>query len=202
MADHGEPRGAGLDSDGCHAGDPQESKDAYAAAVPMSRMGKPEDVAEAVAYLASDGRGSSRDKRYPSTGEIRCTERAPAVRSFRRTFAADKMDSTVPHTQCSGGDRGHAGDVASLRMLPHDGYDIRPRGVPQGSSEGRWYELHLTFGCRATTRRLIGGIYSRNFESQSDADEDRMAKNARGRDDGRRQNARQSCSAIRPYWKP
>ena len=40
-----------------HAGDPQEMKDAYAAAVPMRRMGKPEDVAEAVAYLASDGAG-------------------------------------------------------------------------------------------------------------------------------------------------
>ncbi len=40
-----------------HAGDPQEMKDAYAAAAPMRRMGKPEDVAEAVAYLASDGAG-------------------------------------------------------------------------------------------------------------------------------------------------
>ena len=40
-----------------HAGDPQEMKDAYAAAVPMRHMGKPEDVAEAVAYLASDGAG-------------------------------------------------------------------------------------------------------------------------------------------------
>ena len=40
-----------------HAGDPQEAKDAYAAAVPMKHMGQPEDVAEAVAYLASDGAG-------------------------------------------------------------------------------------------------------------------------------------------------
>ncbi|HZT81544.1 MAG TPA: SDR family oxidoreductase [Gemmataceae bacterium] len=37
-----------------HANDPQEAKDAYAAAVPMRRMGKAEDVAEAVAFLASD----------------------------------------------------------------------------------------------------------------------------------------------------
>ena len=40
-----------------HAGDPQDMKDAYAAAVPMRHMGKPEDVAEAAAYLASDGAG-------------------------------------------------------------------------------------------------------------------------------------------------
>ena len=40
-----------------HAGDPQAMKDAYAAAVPMRHMGRPEDVAEAVAYLASDGAG-------------------------------------------------------------------------------------------------------------------------------------------------
>ena len=40
-----------------HAGDSQEMKDAYAAAVPMKHMGRPEDVAEAVAYLASDGAG-------------------------------------------------------------------------------------------------------------------------------------------------
>lgn len=38
-----------------HAGDSQEAKDAYAAAVPMRHMGEPEDVAEAVAFLASDG---------------------------------------------------------------------------------------------------------------------------------------------------
>jgi 3-oxoacyl-[acyl-carrier protein] reductase len=38
-----------------HAADPQDMKDAYAAAVPMKHMGTPEDVAEAVAYLASDG---------------------------------------------------------------------------------------------------------------------------------------------------
>jgi 3-oxoacyl-[acyl-carrier protein] reductase len=38
-----------------HANDPQEAKDAYARAVPMGHMGVPEDVAEAVAYLASDG---------------------------------------------------------------------------------------------------------------------------------------------------
>jgi 3-oxoacyl-[acyl-carrier protein] reductase len=37
-----------------HAGDSQESKDAYAAAVPMKRMGEPNDVAEAVAFLASE----------------------------------------------------------------------------------------------------------------------------------------------------
>jgi NAD(P)-dependent dehydrogenase (short-subunit alcohol dehydrogenase family) len=38
-----------------HAGDSQESKDAYAAAVPMKHMGEADDIAEAVAYLASDG---------------------------------------------------------------------------------------------------------------------------------------------------
>ena len=40
-----------------HAGDSQEMKDAYTTAVPMKHMGRPEDVAEAVAYLASDGAG-------------------------------------------------------------------------------------------------------------------------------------------------
>ena len=38
-----------------HAGDPQEAKDAYAAAVPMKHMGVPDDVGDAVAFLASDG---------------------------------------------------------------------------------------------------------------------------------------------------
>jgi 3-oxoacyl-[acyl-carrier protein] reductase len=37
-----------------HINDPQEAKDAYARAVPMKHMGVPEDVAEAVAFLASD----------------------------------------------------------------------------------------------------------------------------------------------------
>jgi 3-oxoacyl-[acyl-carrier protein] reductase len=37
-----------------HADDPQESKDAYASAVPMGRMGTDEDIANAVAFLASD----------------------------------------------------------------------------------------------------------------------------------------------------
>jgi NAD(P)-dependent dehydrogenase (short-subunit alcohol dehydrogenase family) len=37
-----------------HADDPQEAKDAYARVVPLRRMGVPEDVAEAVAFLASD----------------------------------------------------------------------------------------------------------------------------------------------------
>jgi NAD(P)-dependent dehydrogenase (short-subunit alcohol dehydrogenase family) len=38
-----------------HINDPQEAKDAYAATVPMKRMGVPADVAQAVAFLASDG---------------------------------------------------------------------------------------------------------------------------------------------------
>jgi NAD(P)-dependent dehydrogenase (short-subunit alcohol dehydrogenase family) len=37
-----------------HVHDPQEAKDVYAAAVPMRHMGVAEDVAEAVAFLASD----------------------------------------------------------------------------------------------------------------------------------------------------
>ena len=40
-----------------HADDSQASKDAYAAGVPMRRMGVPDDVAEAVAFLASDAAG-------------------------------------------------------------------------------------------------------------------------------------------------
>src|SRR5215831_14250782 len=38
-----------------HVNDPQEAKDAYAGAVPMKRMGIPQDIGEAVAFLASDG---------------------------------------------------------------------------------------------------------------------------------------------------
>ncbi|MGB6198311.1 MAG: SDR family oxidoreductase [Candidatus Acidiferrales bacterium] len=37
-----------------HVNDSQESKDAYAAEVPMRRMGVPADIGEAVAFLASD----------------------------------------------------------------------------------------------------------------------------------------------------
>ena len=38
-----------------HAGDPQEAKEAYAKAVPMGHMGEATDIAETVAFLASDG---------------------------------------------------------------------------------------------------------------------------------------------------
>jgi len=38
-----------------HASDPQAAKDGYARQVPLGHMGVPEDVAEAVAFLASDG---------------------------------------------------------------------------------------------------------------------------------------------------
>lgn len=38
-----------------HVGDSQEAKDAYAAGVPMRHMGEANDVAAAVAFLASDG---------------------------------------------------------------------------------------------------------------------------------------------------
>src|SRR5688572_16395807 len=37
-----------------HVNDPQDAKDAYAKAVPMGHMGEDEDIAEAVAFLASD----------------------------------------------------------------------------------------------------------------------------------------------------
>lgn len=40
-----------------HTTDSQESKDAYAAAVPMKRMGTAQEIAGAVAYLASDEAG-------------------------------------------------------------------------------------------------------------------------------------------------
>ena len=38
-----------------HDADPQAAKEAYAAEVPMKRMGLPEDIGEAVAFLASEG---------------------------------------------------------------------------------------------------------------------------------------------------
>jgi 3-oxoacyl-[acyl-carrier protein] reductase len=38
-----------------HDNDPQEAKDAYAAGVPMKRMGEHRDIADAVAFLAGDG---------------------------------------------------------------------------------------------------------------------------------------------------
>jgi NAD(P)-dependent dehydrogenase (short-subunit alcohol dehydrogenase family) len=37
-----------------HADDSQAAKDAYASSVPMKKMGEPEDIGEAVAFLASD----------------------------------------------------------------------------------------------------------------------------------------------------
>jgi len=38
-----------------HVDDSQESKDAYAAAVPMKHMGDPQDIGETVAFLATEG---------------------------------------------------------------------------------------------------------------------------------------------------
>ena len=37
-----------------HQQDPQEAKDAYLATIPMGRWGRPEDVAWAVRYFASE----------------------------------------------------------------------------------------------------------------------------------------------------
>lgn len=51
-----------------HINDPQEAKDAYAASVPMKRMGIPADVAEAVAFLASDGANFITGQNIPVNG--------------------------------------------------------------------------------------------------------------------------------------
>ena len=51
-----------------HDGDSQEAKDAYAALVPMKRMGVPADVAQAVAFLASDAAGFITGQRLSVNG--------------------------------------------------------------------------------------------------------------------------------------
>ncbi len=51
--------------------DPQDMKDAYAAVVPMGHMGVPQDIAEAVAFLASDARSSSPARSCRSTAGTR-----------------------------------------------------------------------------------------------------------------------------------
>ncbi len=51
-----------------HADDPQEAKDAYTAGVPMQRMGRPEDIGEAVAFLASDAARYITGQRLPVNG--------------------------------------------------------------------------------------------------------------------------------------
>src|SRR5258705_1054944 len=63
-----------------HANDPQEAKNAYAAAVPMKHMGEARDVAEAVAYLASEaGRFITRLKRSVNGGNTLELSSKPAV---------------------------------------------------------------------------------------------------------------------------
>ena len=54
MANHGEPGLARWIPTERHVNDPQSARDAYAAGVPLKRMGMPSDVAEAVAFLASE----------------------------------------------------------------------------------------------------------------------------------------------------
>jgi len=51
-----------------HADDPQEAKDAYTAGVPMGHMGQPQDIGEAVAFLASDAARFITGQRLPVNG--------------------------------------------------------------------------------------------------------------------------------------
>ena len=53
LADHGQPHGSWLPTER-HIDEPKDMMDAYAKAVPMGHMGIPEDVADAVAFLASE----------------------------------------------------------------------------------------------------------------------------------------------------
>ena len=51
---------------------PQAAKDAMMPTIPMQRLGAPEDVAKAVAFLASDEAAMSPARSWPSTGAWRC----------------------------------------------------------------------------------------------------------------------------------
>jgi 3-oxoacyl-[acyl-carrier protein] reductase len=51
-----------------HAEAPQAELDAYRRGVPMGHMGKPEDVAKMVAYLASDGAGFITGQKFAANG--------------------------------------------------------------------------------------------------------------------------------------
>jgi 3-oxoacyl-[acyl-carrier protein] reductase len=51
-----------------HAGATQAELDAYKRGVPMQHMGKPEDVAKMVAYLASDGAGFITGQKFAANG--------------------------------------------------------------------------------------------------------------------------------------
>jgi 3-oxoacyl-[acyl-carrier protein] reductase len=51
-----------------HVGSTPEERDAYTAGVPMKRMGKPEDVAKVVAFLASDAAGFITGQKFAVNG--------------------------------------------------------------------------------------------------------------------------------------